>query len=70
MASASGTHRVSVVDGNEISYGRDGIFVLTSRENVFRNNRFRDLRFAVHYMYADESRSATTIRPAITSATP
>jgi len=43
-----------VVEGNEISYGRDGIFVLTSRENVLRNNRFRDLRFAVHYMYADK----------------
>jgi nitrous oxidase accessory protein len=44
----------SVVEGNEISHGRDGIFVLTSRENVLRNNRFRDLRFAVHYMYADK----------------
>ena len=44
----------SVVEGNEISFGRDGIFVLTSRSNVFRDNRFRDLRFAVHYMYADK----------------
>ena len=60
----------SVVEGNEISYGRDGIFVPTSRENVFRDNRFRDLRFAVHYMYADKGRSATTTRPAIMSATP
>ena len=44
----------SVVEANEISFGRDGIFVLTSRDNVFRDNRFRDLRFAVHYMYADK----------------
>ena len=44
----------SVVEANEISFGRDGIFVIASRENVFRDNRFRDLRFAVHYMYADK----------------
>jgi len=40
---------------NKIRYGRDGIFVNSSRENIFRNNRFEDLRFAVHYMYADDS---------------
>jgi len=45
----------SVVEGNEISFGRDGIFVTTSRDNVFRNNNMRDLRFAVHYMYTNES---------------
>lgn len=44
----------SVVEANEINFGRDGIFVITSRDNVFRDNRFRDLRFAVHYMYADK----------------
>ena len=44
----------SVVEANEISFGRDGIFVITSRDNMFRDNRFRDLRFAVHYMYADK----------------
>jgi len=44
------------VEGNDIRYGRDGIFVTTSRENVFRNNRFRDLRFGVHYMYTNKSR--------------
>lgn len=45
----------TVVEGNDIRWGRDGIFVNTSKRNVFRNNRFRDLRFAVHYMYANES---------------
>lgn len=43
------------VDNNKVRFGRDGIFVNSSRENIFRNNRFEDLRFAVHYMYADDS---------------
>jgi nitrous oxidase accessory protein len=45
----------SVVEGNDISLGRDGIFVTTSRDNIFRNNIMRDLRFAVHYMYTNDS---------------
>ncbi|MDP6706503.1 MAG: nitrous oxide reductase family maturation protein NosD [Alphaproteobacteria bacterium] len=45
----------AVVDGNRIRYGRDGVFVTTSKRNRFTNNRFRDLRIAVHYMYADDS---------------
>jgi nitrous oxidase accessory protein len=40
---------------NDIQYGRDGIFVITSRRNVFKGNRFRDVRFAVHYMYTNDS---------------
>ncbi len=43
------------VIGNDLRYGRDGIFVNTSKKNVFSRNRFRDLRFAVHYMYANDS---------------
>lgn len=45
----------SVVEDNDIRYGRDGIFVTTSRNNVFRGNRLRDLRFAIHYMYTNNS---------------
>jgi nitrous oxidase accessory protein len=45
----------SVVEGNDIRYGRDGIFVTTSKKNAFRDNRFRDLRFAIHYMYTNRS---------------
>ena len=41
--------------GNRVRYGRDGIFVNSSKKNSFRNNRFESLRFAVHYMYADDS---------------
>lgn len=43
------------VIGNEISGGRDGIFVKTSRDNLFKGNRFSGLRFAVHYMYTQDS---------------
>ncbi|MDE0590616.1 nitrous oxide reductase family maturation protein NosD [Halocynthiibacter sp. C4] len=45
----------AVVEGNDIRYGRDGIFVNTSKKNRFSGNRFRDLRFAVHYMHAHDS---------------
>ncbi len=46
---------------NDIRYGRDGIFTDTSRNNVFRGNRFRDLRFAIHYMYTNRSTIADNI---------
>ena len=42
--------------GNSIRYGRDGIFVTTSKKNVFADNLFEDLRFGVHYMYTNSSR--------------
>lgn len=45
----------SVVENNSIRHGRDGIFVTTSTNNAFRNNEFRDLRFAIHYMYTNDS---------------
>ena len=40
---------------NDIRFGRDGIFVIASKANVFRGNRFRNLRFAIHYMYTNDS---------------
>ncbi len=43
------------VIGNDISGGRDGIFTNTSRQNVFRRNRLHDVRFAIHYMYTNDS---------------
>jgi len=45
----------SVVEDNEIRYGRDGIFSNISKRNVYRGNLMRDLRFAVHYMYTNDS---------------
>jgi len=45
----------SKVIGNDIRLGRDGIFTNTSRDNLFADNMYRDLRFAVHYMYTQNS---------------
>lgn len=45
----------SVIAGNDISDGRDGIFTTTSRDNVFSDNRLHGVRFAVHYMYTNNS---------------
>lgn len=46
----------SVVEDNTIRFGRDGIFTTTSRKNRFARNRFEELRFAIHYMYTNDSR--------------
>jgi len=43
------------IEENDIRYGRDGIFSNSSKKNVFSDNLFRDLRFAVHYMYTNDS---------------
>jgi nitrous oxidase accessory protein len=45
----------TLVERNDIRFGRDGIFANASRRNVFRDNLFRDLRFAVHFMYTPDS---------------
>ena len=45
----------AIVENNDIRWGRDGIFVNSSRDNALRDNTLRDLRFAVHFMYADGS---------------
>lgn len=40
---------------NQVRGGRDGIFVTTSKNNLFKGNVFEDVRFAVHYMYTNDS---------------
>jgi nitrous oxidase accessory protein len=45
----------SRVIGNTVTKGRDGIFTTTSRDNTFTGNTFRDLRFAIHYMYTNDA---------------
>lgn len=45
----------AIVENNSVRLGRDGIFVNSSSRNVFRGNRFEKLRFAIHYMYANDS---------------
>ena len=46
---------------NDISKGRDGIFSNTSTNNTYSGNRFHDLRFAVHYMYTNDSEVSNNI---------
>lgn len=43
------------VENNVIHHGRDGIFTNASKRNVFSGNRFENVRFAVHYMYTNDS---------------
>lgn len=45
----------SIITKNHISYGRDGIFTTTSRNNEFTNNYFDNLRYSIHYMYTKDS---------------
>lgn len=45
----------TVVEGNTVRWGRDGIFSNASKKGTYKNNLFRDLRFAVHYMYTHDS---------------
>lgn len=46
---------------NDVRFGRDGIYVITSKKNVFSGNRFRDLRFAIHYMYTNDSEVSNNV---------
>ena len=45
----------SLIEGNVVTSGRDGIYIEISHENVIRGNRFEGMRFAVHYMYANNN---------------
>jgi len=51
----------SVVEGNTLQFGRDGIYVMTSKRNIFRNNHFSDMRFAIHYMYTHDSEISNNV---------
>lgn len=51
----------SVIKNNDIRYGRDGVFVNVSHHNVFTGNRFSNLRFAIHYMYTNNSEVSNNI---------
>lgn len=45
----------SVIQDNDIRSGRDGVFSVSSNHNVVRGNSFHDLRFAVHFMYTNDT---------------
>lgn len=51
----------SKVISNDIRAGRDGIYVNTSKHNVFHNNQFHDVRFGVHYMYTQDSEVSNNV---------
>lgn len=51
----------SIIKNNTIQYGRDGIFVTNSKNNIFHGNRLSDLRFAIHYMYTHDSEISNNI---------
>ena len=45
----------ALVEGNTIRLGRDGIFSNASKRDIFRGNRMERTRFAIHYMYTNDS---------------
>jgi nitrous oxidase accessory protein len=51
----------SQIIDNKIRSGRDGVFSVSSNHNVVRGNSFRDLRFAVHFMYTNDSEVAGNV---------
>ncbi|OXT00804.1 carbohydrate-binding protein [Notoacmeibacter marinus] len=50
-----------VVEDNSVRLGRDGIFVNTSHNDSFYRNRFSELRFAIHFMYANGAEIAGNV---------
>ena len=48
----------SAIIDNDVRSGRDGVFSVSSRHNIVRGNTFHDLRFAVHFMYTNDSEVA------------
>ncbi len=46
---------------NDITGGRDGIFTNVSRNDVFHGNRLHGVRFAIHYMYTNDSEISDNI---------
>lgn len=51
----------SKIINNRISKGRDGIYTTNSQHNLFTHNYFTDLRYAVHYMYTNDSEVSENI---------
>jgi len=40
------------VRGNEVFHTRDGIYIISSQENLIESNTMHDLRYGIHYMYS------------------
>jgi nitrous oxidase accessory protein len=48
----------SQIIDNDIRGGRDGVFSVSSSRNIVRDNSFHNLRFAVHFMYTNDTEVA------------
>ncbi len=44
------------VRGNEVFHTRDGLYIISSQENIIENNTMHDLRYGVHYMYSHNNK--------------
>ncbi|MBE8168897.1 MAG: copper-binding protein, partial [Shewanella sp.] len=40
------------VRNNDVSLVRDGLYIISSQDNVLENNTMHDLRYGIHYMYS------------------
>lgn len=45
----------SLIEGNQVEGGRDGLYINIANGNRIRNNKFSNLRFAIHYMYSSNN---------------
>lgn len=45
----------ALIEGNTISYTRDGVYVDVSKRAVFRHNKIHHVRYGTHYMNTDDS---------------
>lgn len=43
-----------LVEDNRISLGRDGVFITSSNDAIYRRNEMTELRYALHSMYAND----------------
>ena len=44
------------IRGNEIWHTRDGLYIISSQNNVLIDNYIHDLRYGIHYMYSHSNR--------------
>ena len=44
------------VKNNEVFHTRDGIYIISSQDNVLENNTMHDLRYGIHYMYSHSNK--------------
>lgn len=44
-----------LIEGNRISYARDGIYIFENHGTIIKGNKISDLRYGIHWMYADRN---------------